>query len=100
MERVIFHTLCMNYKSTLCNAANLFLNALFIGVVKIIISTRENWIRSANDLERLKFTIIADGNETPVVETTLPEFTKVNGHFILRVIFGNDISLLNLVPCE
>ena len=99
VERVIFHTLSMYHKSTLGNAANLFIS-LFIWVIEITSNMWENWIGLANNLEWLKFSIVGDGNETPVVETTLPEFTEINGDLILSTILAGNVSLLNFVPCK
>lgn len=98
MERVISHSLGMHNKSSLSNAANFFLNTLFIVVIKVIIRGWEYWVWLTNNLEWLQLTIFGDGDESPVVETTFPELAEVDGNLLLDVVLLDNVALLKFVP--
>jgi len=91
----------MDNESALGNAANFLLEGLLIVVIiSIVTGCWEHWVWFANDFEWLKLSIFTDGHESPVVETTFPELTKVNLNFLLNVIDGSDVPLLNFMPCQ
>jgi len=101
VEGVIFHSSGMDNESTLGNASNFFLESLLIVVIiSIVTGCWEHWVWFANDLKWLKLSIFTDGHESPVVETTFPELTKVKMNFLLNVIDGSDVPLLNFMPCQ
>lgn len=87
----------MNNEPTLCNTTNFLLNVLLV-VVILVIDVWENWLRFADNFHWLQFSIFADGDETPVIETTFPEFSKVDLDLLHNIILLNDIALLNFMP--
>ena len=101
MEGVIFYSFGVNDESTLSNAANFIFDALLIVVIKAVVDWRwENWIWLADDLQWLELAFFGDGNKSPVVETTFPEFSEVDANLFLNIVFRNDITLLKLMPSE
>ena len=66
----------MHNKSTLSNTTYFFLHILLV-IIILVIDVWENWIRLADNLHWLQFTIFTDGYQTPIIETTLPELAKV-----------------------
>jgi hypothetical protein len=87
----------MHNKPTLCNATYFFLNILFV-IVILVIDVWEHWIRLADNLHWLQFTIFTDGDETPIIKSAFPEFSKVDLDLLHDIILLNDIALLNLMP--
>jgi hypothetical protein len=99
MEGVIFHSSGMDNESTLGNAADFLLESLLVVVIiRIVTGCWEHWVWFAYDFKWLKLAVFTDGHESPVVETTFPELTKVKVNFLLNVIDGSDVSLLNFMP--
>ena len=87
----------MHNKPTLGNAANFLFYILFI-VVILVFHMREHWLRLANNLQWLQFSILADSNQPPVVETALPELSEVDLDLLHNIILFNNVPVLNLVP--
>jgi len=101
MERMLPHSFRMDYKSSLSDAANFFLLTLFIIVIKLIIFGRwEHWFWLSNDFKWLQFSIFTNRDESPIVETTLPEFSKIDANLLLDVILLYDVSLLEFMPSQ
>ena len=87
----------MHNEPTLCNTTNFLLNILLV-IVILVFDVWENWLRFADNLHWLQLAIFADGYETPVIETALPEFSKVDLDLLHNIILLNDITLLNFMP--
>jgi hypothetical protein len=101
MEGVVSYSFGVNNESTLGDTAYFLFNTLLIVVFKVIVVwRRENWIWLTYDLQWLKLTVFGNGDESPVVETTFPEFAKVNANFFLNIVFRNNIAFLKFVPSE
>ena len=64
----------------------------------ILMSKWEDWFRLSNNLTRLEPTLIVYFNDSPIIETTFPELTKIDIH--LKTIFVplNHISFCNFMP--
>ena len=101
MEGLLSHSLGMYDESSLSDAANFFLNALFIIIVIFVISNMwEYWSWLSNDLKRHELSIFADRYKSPVIESALPELAKVDADLLLEVVDHLKITILNLVPGE
>jgi|TARA_B110001450_G_C17576067_1_gene462882 hypothetical protein len=101
MEGVLSHSSGMDNESSLGDATNFFLNTLLVVVIiGISASSWENWVWLTDNFEGLEFTLLTDGNKSPIIETAFPELSKVNMNVHLDVIDFCDVSLFNLVPCQ
>lgn len=99
VERVLPHSSSVNNESTLSNTSYLILSSLIIIIVVArIIDGRKYGIWLADNFQRLEFAIVANRNKPPVIESTLPEFAKINANFLLDLVLSNNVSLFNLMP--
>jgi len=68
----------VNDESSLSDAPHFLLLVLIIIVIVVGEDAWEYSVGFADYLEWLKFSVLADGNESPVIKATLPEFTEIN----------------------
>lgn len=78
VERVVSHSASVNDESSLSDAPHFLLLVLIIIVIVVGEDAWEYSVGFADYLEWLKFSVLADGNESPVIKATLPEFTEIN----------------------
>ena len=101
MEGVFSHAPGVDDKSSLSDAAYFLLDALFVVVVVSVSACGwEHWVWLANDLQWLKLSVLTDGDESPIIETTFPELAEVKVDFHLDVVDLRDVPLLDLVPSQ
>ena len=102
VEGVVSHATSVDDESTL---SKIYLNLISIdtSIIKItantiLMSKWEDWFRLSNNLTRLEPTLIVYFNDSPIIETTFPELTKIDIH--LKTIFVplNHISFCNFMP--
>ena len=89
----------MNNESTLSKTTDFLIFFILITVVSVVHSrVLRLWL--ADDLEWRQLALIANGNDTPVIEATLPELAEVYVNLSLHIILRQDIARLNLVPSQ
>lgn len=98
MEGMVSHSASVDDESALGNATDFLLYSLVIVIVLVGLYVRERRLRSPNDLQGLKLSILTDRDESPVVETAFPELTKVDLNIVHDLVFSNDVSWFNLMP--
>jgi hypothetical protein len=101
MEYLITKALCMHdYSPLSLRPKQVILPIIFRGVLllcsyDLLIVLVVNF---SNHLKRLETARFLDSDDPPVVETTFPKLSKVNGYLSLEVFRGDYVSLVYLMP--
>lgn len=102
VEGEVFHTFGVDHESSLGDGAKLALLLCVVVVICVAALGRETRFWDADDRQWVELAGLAHTNQSPVVETAFPEFTKVDRNFLLSRAIGTWCYAggLKLMPCQ
>jgi hypothetical protein len=68
-------------------------------ILLFLVNKRKHRFGFSNHFTRSEPTLFTNFNKSPIKKSTFPEFSKININCSLDLIFGNNISRFNFMPC-